>query len=168
MQQYRGDAMRGWVIGAVLGILSVVLLALPSAAQSFSSGSTGTDGAFTPSCTPTPCTVVVPVPDTGVFNFTTVTIPVGVTVTFTPNAENTPVVMLATGDVTIAGTLDVSGQNAGVADLSGRGGPGGFAGGTGGNIVTGTTGSTGLGTGGGTGGVTTSGGSSPYHFCGSL
>jgi hypothetical protein len=47
---------------------------------------------------------------------------------FTTNALNTPVYLLATGDVTIDGTIDVSGS-LGTNSLGGAGGPGGFAGG---------------------------------------
>src|SRR3989304_1149591 len=68
-------------------------------AQSFSSGSTGADGAFTPTGNTTRT-----LPPSGVFNFTTVNVPAGVTVTFTRNATNTPVTLLATGAVTVAGT----------------------------------------------------------------
>ncbi len=124
---------------------AVVVLALvgvsPGAAHAFSSGSTGADGPFAPSCSPTPCTVTVPVPASGIFNSTTVTIPADVTVTLTPNATNTPVSILATGEVTIAsnGVLSLDGQpgslgsSAGpIIRAGGAGGPGGFPGGQGG------------------------------------
>ena len=83
-------------------------------------------------------TVILP-PD-GILNYTTVTIPAGVTVTFQRNAANTPVTLLAQGTVTIAGAIRVDGD----AALSGggittmgvtpgqKGGPGGFNGGDGG------------------------------------
>lgn len=71
----------------------------------------------------------------GIFNFTTINVPPRVTVRFKKNTANTPVRWLATGDVTIDGTIDVSGQN-GTANGSGlaisAGGPGGFDGGRGG------------------------------------
>jgi hypothetical protein len=107
--------------------------------QSFTSGSTGADGAFAPSCSPTPCTVVKDLnekPD-GVYHYTTVTIPSGVTVRYTPNAANTPVTILATGDVAVSGTINVAGFDGSnnvsgtVANPGGRGGPGGFNGGFG-------------------------------------
>ena len=94
----------------------------------FDSGSTGVEGEFAPTSN-----VVVQIPESGIFNFTTVNIPSGATVTFTKNSQNTPVTMLATGDVTIAGTISVSGGNA-VNTLQGVGGPGGFSGGPGGLI----------------------------------
>lgn len=114
-----------------------LLVASTVSAQTFTSGSTGADGAFTPTCAPTPCTVAVPLPASGVFNYTTVTIPAGVTVTYTKNAANTPVTILATGDVTINGTLNLDGEKGKIATTGlaptppGEGGPGGFRGGHG-------------------------------------
>jgi hypothetical protein len=68
----------------------------------------------------------------GIWNFTTITVPAGVTVRFNKNAANTPVRWLATGDVTIDGTLILNGER-GDRDLPvgtvARGGPGGFDGG---------------------------------------
>jgi hypothetical protein len=125
----------------------------PVVAQTFTSGSTGADGAFNPTTTTT-----LTLPPNGVFNFTTVTIPAGVTVRFTRNAANTPVTVLATGDVTIAGTIDVSGtaglawrSGTWVGTTGGAGGPGGFDGGHGANGVASTVGGAGLGPGGGNG-----------------
>jgi len=66
----------------------------------FSSGSTGADGTFAPTQN-----TALALPANGIFNFTTVNIPAGVTVTFQNNGTNTPVTILATGDVTIAGTI---------------------------------------------------------------
>ena len=78
----------------------------PAGAQTFNSGSTGADGAFNPIANTT-----LTLPPSGIFNFTTVMIPSGVTVRFTPNAANTPVTLLATGNVSIAGTIDISAAN---------------------------------------------------------
>lgn len=105
-------------------------------AAPFSSGSTGADGAFAP----TQNTVLV-LPPSGVFNFTTVSIPTGVTVSFKSNAANTPVMILATGDVTIDGAMDIRGGDAdrmrepvgAFLQQGALGGPGGYAGGRGGN-----------------------------------
>lgn len=140
-----------------LGIgLVALLLALGSAsalAQPFNSGSTGADGPFAPATSTT-----LPLPATGVFNFTTVNIPAGVSVTFSRNAANTPVTMLATGDVIIAGTINVNGAPGGAGAFgsslgsnAGAGGPGGFHGGTGANGIVSITGGSGLGPGGGAG-----------------
>ncbi len=71
----------------------------------------------------------------GIWNFTSVTVPSGVTVTFKKNAANAPVVWLATENVQINGSVDVSGGDAtgtDVPELVGKGGPGGFDGGVGG------------------------------------
>jgi hypothetical protein len=123
----------------------------PALAQTFSSGSTGADGAFTPTAS-----VTLTLPGNGVFNFTSVTIPPGVTVRFTRNVANTPVTLLATGNVSIAGTLDVSASSGGnvvngtfLGSNAGIGGSGGFDGGNGANGVASTIGGAGLGPGGG-------------------
>jgi hypothetical protein len=134
-------------------VVSIAFALAPRAAQAaFSSGSTGADGAFNPTCSPTPCTVETALPASGVFNFTTVNVPSGVTATFSRNASNTPVTILATGDVNVLGTIDLSGLNAGPSTLPGRGGAGGFDGGAGSSVVS-PSGGTGLGPGGGGGGI---------------
>src|SRR5438445_46759 len=138
-----------------LVVASVVLASHPAHAQ-FNSGSTGADGALNPSAH-----LTLTLPASGVFNFTTVNIPGGVILRFTRNAANTPVTILAQGDVIIAGTMDVSGSAGGTGSLTGTllgpnggaGGPGGFDGGTGANGVISTTGGAGLGPGGGSGGA---------------
>ncbi len=116
------NRIRRWLTGGA-GVALAVLWASTAAAQTFSSGSTGLDGPFAPTANTT-----LALPPTGVFNFTTVTIPAGVTVAVTPNGANTPVTILATGDVTIAGTLSVSGATGGAQATSGpivnAGGPG--------------------------------------------
>lgn len=109
-------------------------------AFAFDSGSTGSDGAFNPTVN-----TELQLPPSGVLNFTTVTIPSGVTVKFKKNALNTPVIILASGDVTIAGTIDIRGAtgvdtgaagsgNIGDDGLPGKGGPGGYDGGAGGGV----------------------------------
>lgn len=120
---------------------SLALLAvLPAISHgAFISSSTGADGAWTAT------TGAVQLPESGVFNFTTVNIPTGVNVTFLKNSKNTPVTILASGDVTISGTLSVNGSDAG------PGGPGGFDGGAAGSIYG--SGYRGLGPGGGAGGA---------------
>lgn len=144
--------IHGRVGGA--GLCLVLLLVAPASAQTFSSGSTGALGAFAP---PTGTTTVTLAAD-GVLNYTTITIPSGALVKFTKNAANTPVMMLATGDVTIAGTISVdgspglSGNTAAVVNAGGPGGPGGFDGGSSGmRGPINNTGSYGLGPGGGIG-----------------
>ncbi len=124
----------------------LVWLAVSASAQTFNSGSTGADGAFSPTAN-----VTVTLPASGVLNYTTVNIPAGVTVTFTRNAANTPVTILASGNVTIAGTISVNGGLA-VNFTGGPGGPGGFNGGDGGLGTLDRAGKNGDGPGGGGGG----------------
>lgn len=136
--------------------IGLISLLAPVGLHAFDSGSTGADG-------PLDLTedTELQLPASGIFNYTTITIPAGVTLTFAKNAANTPVTLLASGDVTIEGVIDVSGGDApitGDANVSddtmpGIGGPGGFDGGRGGyTIVSGTDshhGGGGLGPGGG-------------------
>jgi hypothetical protein len=117
-----------------------------AAAQTFSSGSTGALGALNPITNTT-----IPLPPDGVLNYTTVTVPAGVTVSFAPNAANTPVTLLATGDVTLAGTITVNGANAVASSTTfASGGPGGFRSGLGAALGGSTTETAGSGPGGGT------------------
>lgn len=120
------------------GIFVITMLLIPDPVLSapFNSGSTGADGAFGPTAN-----TILAVPSSGVFNFTTVNIPIGVTVTFARNTANTPVSILASGDVTISGMISVNGQDGASVDTTtlsvpigsgGAGGPGGYAGGAGG------------------------------------
>lgn len=141
--------------GRLLAALSLLLLLVAPQASAqntqnnFGSGSTGADGAFAPTTNQT-----INVPDSGVFNFTTVNIPSGVTVTFVRNAKNTPVMMLASGNVTIAGTLTLDGKVGNANGSAGAGGPGGYDGGSGGYpFDLSYTGVTGDGPGGGGGGL---------------
>ena len=139
----------------LIGTLCFAGLLQPAFA--YDSGSTGADGAFSPTVN-----TELQIPESGVFNFTTMDIPTGVTVTFKKNTTNTPVVILASGNVTITGTINVSGGNAtdvgaagggniGDDGVPGIGGPGGYEGGRGGAVNKGA-GGAGLGPGGGTGG----------------
>lgn len=71
----------------------------------------------------------IPLPPDGVLQVTTMTVAAGATLRFTPNARNTPVTIVATGDVVINGTVDLSGSP-GTAGQPGVGGPGGGIGGS--------------------------------------
>jgi hypothetical protein len=133
------------------------MAAVACSAWAFDSGSTGADGAFNPLVN-----TELQLPPSGVFNFTTVTIPAGITVTFKRNAANTPVVILASGDVTVAGAINLSGaagKDTGTAGdgvlgddgQPGLGGAGGYDGGRGGTVGGSTRGGNGLGPGGGGG-----------------
>lgn len=113
---------------ALLGALLLTAAVSVRAQNTFSSGSTGADGPFSPTTSQT-----ILVPESGVFNFTTVNIPTGVTITYARNAlNNRPVTILASGDVVIAGTINVDGRNGNTNGFGGTGGPGGFSGGAGG------------------------------------
>jgi hypothetical protein len=129
----------------MLSILLLLTLLMPVASFAFVSGSTGALGDLTPTAN-----TVLPMPENGVFNYGVVNIPTGVTVTFTKNTANTPVTILATGDVTINGTISVNGAN-GTYVVPGAGGPGGFEGGQGGTQNQ--AGRRGAGPGGGAGGA---------------
>lgn len=138
----------------LVSAIAALFTAAP-AAFAFTSGSTGADGAFSPTVN-----TIVDLPPSGIFNYTSVNIPTGVTVTFKKNTTNTPVIILASGNVTIAGTLSVNAvsgsTNVGAADdgnlgddgIPGVGGPGGYDGGPGGKGPAGDAGA-GLGPGGG-------------------
>ena len=122
-----------------LSLLMLTTLAASLSAQAaFDSGSTGSDGALSPTVN-----TAIPLPESGVLNYTSINIPSGVTVTFIRNIANTPVYLLAKNDVTIAGVIDIRGGDAkptgtygdgALADdgLPGLGGPGGYDGGRGG------------------------------------
>ena len=104
---------------AALATISLVI-SMPAWAQTFSSGSTGADGALDL----TNGSQTVQVPPSGIFNYTTVNVPAGQTLSFTNNLTNTPVIMLAQGNVTIAGTINLSSPTG-----SSTPGPGAFYGG---------------------------------------
>jgi hypothetical protein len=110
------------LMATMLGLLPARLLA-----QGFNSGSTEKDGALSVTNTVAPTTINLP-PD-GILNYTTINISPGATLRFKPNALNTPVYLLATGDVVIQGIIDVSGGS-GTSTSPGKGGPGGFDGGS--------------------------------------
>ena len=134
-------------------VVMTLISAGPVAAQTFSSGSTGVDGAFAPTSS-----VRLPVPLDGRFNFTTISIPAGVTVSFVTRAgmRQPPITFLASGNVVLAGRIDVSGGNGGAGGSGaqlftngGVAGPGGYDGGAGSNGLQSTSGAAGLGPGGG-------------------
>ena len=113
-------------------IFGLVLLPVVCAAQ-INSGSNGSDGAFNPTMN-----IVINMADhpNGIYQYTSVNISNGVTVTFIPNANNTPVTWLVQSNVIINGSLDVSGKDSSnhgtIYSPGGLGGPGGFRGGNGG------------------------------------
>jgi hypothetical protein len=71
----------------------------------------------------------------GIWNYTTIDVPPNITVRFKQNAARTAVRWLASGDVTVRGTLDLNGEFGGNSlpiGVPARGGPGGYDGGKGG------------------------------------
>jgi hypothetical protein len=125
----------------LLAALVSGLLPLGGFAQ-VKSGSNGSDGALNPTSN-----LVIDMADhpDGIYQYTSVNIPAGVTVSFIPNAANKPVVWLVQGDCVINGFVSIHGYN-GTENVGGTGGPGGFSGGN-----AGTTPSDGGGPGGGKG-----------------
>lgn len=104
--------------------LGLFLLACPPA-DAFDSGS---DGTFGPLVVAPGATVTNILPSDGIINATSVDIGVGGTLKFERNVLNTPVYILATTDIVVNGSIDVSGLNSS-GSAEGSGGPGGFDGG---------------------------------------
>lgn len=122
-----------WTVKHWMPFLVAAMWAITSAsAQTFSSGSTGADGALNVTSNTT-----VQLPPSGVLNYTTVNVGSSTALSFAPNVTNTPATILATGPVTISGTVSVSAGSP-YAYIPG---PGGFYGGA--------TGQPGVGPGGG-------------------
>ncbi len=128
---------------------AIVLIFAP-AALAYDAQSDGSDGAFTVSGGLTsvvinlgeaatgPWNMPSPVPGKGVydpeqwavvFKYTTINVPAGVTVTFINHPKGAPVVWLASGNVTINGTVNLNGAAGTNTNTYAKGGPGGFAGG---------------------------------------
>ncbi len=111
-------------LGKILTLLAACLLPFSALAQ-VNSGSDGHDGALNPTSN-----LVINMADhpDGIYHYTSVNIPAGVTVSFIPNAGNKPVVWLVQSSVTIAGNINLSG-NRPTAGAGAAGGPGGYRGG---------------------------------------
>ncbi len=170
--------VKSWTRLTILLAITLVLGALPVCAQTFSSGSDGSDGPYNPSGAAGAVIVFDPAQFHGsqvaanIFNFTTITIPAGVTVKLSGNTVNGPIYWLAQGDVDIEGTVDLSGGKGydataqaffRVASVPGSGGYAGGVGGVGTQAAL-----PGSGTGGGTaaraGANATAGAFSGNHF----
>ena len=158
--------------------LFLFALAMPAFGQ-FNSGSTGSDGALAfPNAKPGDVIVFDPKSFSppldpahdNIFNFTTITIPAGVTIKLVSNnLAAGPVVWLATGAADLEGTLDLSGSNGHLREnppiqslrTPAAPGPGGYAGGVGGNGSSFTV-EPGLGPGGGAAGTSQCGGGGAF------
>jgi hypothetical protein len=173
MQHITLRMVRG--IGLWVGLFLLVGGFMAPALAQFSSGSMGENGVFPPGAVPSGTTDItleltgvvtflpggatVTLPNIpaggfadGILKFTTVDVPMGVTLRF-PSAI-VPITILAQGNVNVAGTIDVSGEDGEPLNVSrgGKGGPGGFKGGQGKLTVASSRAGTGLGPGGGAGG----------------
>ena len=125
-----GDALRQHLLttkrwATVIVLLFAVLSAAATvrAQNTFGSGSTGADGPFSPTVTQS-----IAAPGSGVLRYTTI-MPAGVTITYTRSSTNKPLTILASGDVLIAGTINLDGKLGNANGSGGLGGPGGFSGG---------------------------------------
>lgn len=126
-------------------------------AQTVMSGSTGADGDLIVG--PNVPNHRITLPESGVLNYVNINIGFNSTVFFDRNSRNTPVIILASGNITLTGGFSVGGITPGgdgQSIVGGRGGPGGFDGGRGGNAAAGAlSGFGGDGPGGGGGGKST-------------
>jgi len=161
--EHQGKSMKPILVTAFTALFCTMVLPHASA-QGFSSGSDGTYGPINITSNTT-----LDLPANGVFQCTTVTVSPGVTLRFRRNPLNTPVTLLAQGNVTIDGIIDVSGSGTAGNFAGGVGGPGGFDGGPGGfsTVSQSLPGGAGLGPGGGLsgdggGGSVTAAGSGSY------
>jgi hypothetical protein len=132
--------------GVRLLVLSsaVLLLCFQSEGQfgtPFSSGSTGVDGALNitaPGVTYFNPAAMNLTKNTNIFNFTTITIAAGSTLKFWEGVFRGPVFLLASGDVTINGSIDINGDSGPGPTATGAQqgisfpGSGGYSGGMGG------------------------------------
>ena len=83
-------------------------------AQSFPSGSTGADGALNITAADVTSFSTPPVGGGSVYNFTTINIAAGSTLKLSGAVFSSPIYFLASGAVTVAGTIDLSGQSGSV------------------------------------------------------
>jgi len=107
-----------------LGAVAVAGMLSAQEAVPFRSGSTGADGELDITANTT-----LDLPPDGVLHCTTINIASGATLRFNRNAANTPVYLLATGPVTVSGSINLNGEQGQVWGQGGAGGPGGFDGG---------------------------------------
>lgn len=163
------------ILPVVLGLATAFALldgsstARAQQARAFDAGNPSTYPAGTMGCT-VACesgTITLPLPADGVITFSRFVADGAFTITFAPNARNTPATLRVTGDVVLhapscCGSLSLSGHDGGTgtANAGGQGGEGGIGGFKGGyghaQPITGfTIGGNGLGPGGGIGATTT-------------
>lgn len=115
-----------------LVLASIMAAISANSMAAFNSGSTGANGALVVTASGV---TTIDLPPDGVLNYTTVSIGASSSVVFKRNAANTPVTILASGDVTIAGSININGSAVDTNQQGGKGGPGGFDGGRGGSFI---------------------------------
>lgn len=128
---------------AAQGVVDLCGCATAPALRPFDAGDPRTYPAGTNGCD-TACQggkVVLPLPPDGILRFSSFTATGAFTIAFQPNAANTPVTLLVSGDVVLrgpacCGTISVTGHpgeagSAAAVGAPGLGGPGGFKGGRG-------------------------------------
>src|ERR1035441_10537930 len=137
----KNDAMQrragGVKLSSIIFCVTVLVAWLPARGRAqVNSGSNGSDGAFNPT---TDTNINMASRLSGIYQYTSVNIPGNVTVTFTPNVNNTPVVWLVQSNCVIGGTVSVAGANCfyipyqNYSSVGGVGGPGGWGGGSAGS-----------------------------------
>lgn len=110
-------------------IVLLTFVSVPAGlSQPFSAGSNGSYGPINITTNTT-----LDIPLDGIFHATTISVAANRILTFRKNAMNTPVYLLASGDVTITGVIDLQGRN-GNNVVGGESGPGGFNGGNPGSV----------------------------------
>src|SRR5262245_1455903 len=97
-------------------LLALLVVVADAAGQTFNSGSTGAYGPMNITADTT-----LDLPGDGIFNCTTINIAAGTTLRFITNRINTPVYLLASEDIIVNGTIDVSGGH-GTSTQAGKGG----------------------------------------------
>ena len=130
--------------------MTFAALVCAGAQAQVNSGSDGSDGAFNPT---TSTNINMADHPTGIYQYTSVNISNGIAVTFTPNANNSPVTWLVQSNCVISGFINLYGQNGSDASSGGQGGaggPGGWGGGNAGSAIVDA--GSGFGPGGGQGG----------------
>jgi hypothetical protein len=154
----------------------ILALSLAAQAQTFNSGSNGSDGALNFTTPGTvdfdPSALGLDADGDNVYHFTTINIGIGVTLRLVAAKLKTPgpVVWLATGQVSIAGTLDLGGGDGHPESRGPAGqylsipGPGGYPGGLGGTLLSSAT--AGYGPGGGGTSFNSGGGGAGYSSVG--
>lgn len=111
----------------VVAALALVMVPSVLLAQAFDAGSNGTFGPINV----TSGVQTITLPDDGVIHATTITVAAAAQLRFICNARNTPIYLLASGNVTIGGTVFASAPPPTTVSVdTSPGGCGGFAGGT--------------------------------------